>query len=177
VVDTLKLNPQEVKKFSYSMAANIPAGVDLLSGAIYASRKASAVTPVLPTTLSNSPAADSPTIQLPVHPGVGAYMLLNPIGANEERVIVTAVSGSGPYTATVAPELVYAHAANEPITYEPGASALVLTSTIATVVEGTLQGEVQRGVSAREYRLFLLGTLSDGQVKRGELILQVTEDF
>jgi hypothetical protein len=179
VAETLTKNPQEVVDVSFSMADNVPAGATVQTGKVYASRKAT-VSPSIPdqtTTVSSASVADASTIVLGANPGVGAYLLLHPQGAREELVLVTAVSGSGPtFTATVDPLLANAHNSGESVSYEPGASALVLASTTATVSQNVLTFRVQRGVSGRVYRLFLLGVLDTGAILRGELLLAVTED-
>jgi hypothetical protein len=173
---TVFKNPQEVVDVSFSMATNLPTGTALDSGEVYASRPATALMPDLSTALSSPAAAGDSSLQLPVDPLVGAFVWVNPGVATEERVLVTGVSGAGPFSVTVRPPLAHSHSLNEPVSYEPGVSAQVLHDTAAQVAGNVLQFRTKRGVSGRSYRLTIIGHVDSGEVRRGELTLSIVED-
>lgn len=177
VAETLQKNPQEIIDIAFSMVNNVPQGATITSGEVYASRKPNTDPAIanLSTTFSSTANADASTISLVANPGIGAYLLLHPLASNEELVIATNVTGIGPFTVTIDPLLAYQHLSGGQVTYEPGVSSQILTSTVATVTAGVLSFRVQRGVSARGYRLFLFGNLDTGAILRGELDLDVVE--
>ena len=178
VADTMEKNPQEIVDATFDMSENVPQGAAVATANVYASRKANAnpSIPDLTTSLSSGASADATSVSLGANPGVGAYLLINPSGTNEELVLVIAVSGTGPFTATVDPALANPHISGEQVTYEPGQSSLVLASTTASLPSANVLGfRAQRGVSGRTYRFFFLGNLDTGAKLRGELLLSITE--
>lgn len=162
--------------FSKQPAEKYPIGVDFKkalgtgetigSAQVYASRKDRAQ-----TTLSASASPNDSTISLPVDVKAGARVILNPKSANAEEVLVTQVSGSGPFTATILPPLAYAHAAAEPVSYEPGAPEVL---NGAPTVDGTVVlVKTQGGVSGESYGVTVLATVSATVVLEEDVRMRV----
>ena len=84
------------------------------------------------TTVNGTNTAGATTLNLNAHPGVGALLTVNPGQATQEKLLVSAVSGVGPYACTVSP-LQFAHDSPQVVDYYPGVSARVLVSTAGTV--------------------------------------------
>jgi hypothetical protein len=128
------------------------------------------------TTLAAGASAGAVSLSLTVHPGVGALLTVNPAGPNQEKLLVSAVSGSapGPYTCTVSP-LQFAHSNGEATNYYPGVSPRVLVSTSADVTTPEAVFTARRGQAAQTYHAVVLGTLADGQVRQKSFTLTMPE--
>ena len=173
---TVSKNPQEVVDVSYSFATHLPAGASISSGVVYASRVGTLALPDEASTLAANAAGDATTVDLSLNPGIGAFFRINPGQPTGEQMLVTNVSGSGPFTATINPALTLAHLATEPCTFEPGVGVQVLEGPVQVVDGDKFWFRTKRGVSNRLYHLWLLATLNTGLVLRGELTLQLTEE-
>lgn len=110
-------------------------------------------------------------ITLPVNVQIGAKVVLNPRKPNAEEVMVTDVSGVGPYTATIVPPLAYDHVADEPVQYEPGAPDVL---NGAPTVDGTVVVvKTQGGISGESYGLTVLATVSATVVLEEDVRMRV----
>lgn len=175
--------PLATKPFQVDVIADVEFGFDDpvalagtdLSGAIaWVSREVS-----VGTTLAASVAQGAATISLTANPGVGALLTLNPTGTKQEKLKVTSVSGTGPFVCGTNPTPDFDHANAEPLTFEPGVSTRLLTSTTATIVGATKAiVRKQRGMAAQEYRLTVLATLLGANAERvqGSIELAVVEE-
>ena len=90
------------------------AGATLSPGTTFA-----LLTTTTTTTLDSLAAAEAGTISLVADPGVGAMLVIEPSGF-PEQVYVSAVTGSGPFTATITPTLEEQHGATTPVTVYAG---------------------------------------------------------
>lgn len=118
--------------------------------------------------------AGATVLPLVAHPGVGALLIVNAAGPTHERLLVSAVGGIGPYTATVS-ALQFAHSSGETVTVYPGASTRVLTSTTASIQGTEAIFRSRLGQAGQSYWMVVLGTLGDGQVAQKTLRLTVSE--
>ena len=150
----------------------LPPGRTIAACELYASRK----TATLSAALAASSVADATSIQMTQHPGVGARLIINQAGATAELVKADAVSGSGPYTVTVFPSLMFAHLNGEAIDYEPGFSTGVLVSTVPTIANGDeIFPHLTRGVSGHTYRISMVMTLDNGDIIEAEFDMPVLD--
>jgi hypothetical protein len=130
------------------------------------------------TTLASQANAGATSVSLSAHPGTGALLTLNPAGvppnSTREKVWVSSVSGSGPFTASVSP-LQFGHSNGEDVSYLPGVTARVLVSGTATIDGTEAIFRLRRGAAARTYHAIALGTLADGQVVQKAISLSTPE--
>jgi hypothetical protein len=168
--------PSEILDLPFDFTKKIPETTTMTSAIAWVSR----ILVPLPSTqvAGTGGTINTSTIQLAIHPGVGATLIIDPAGLKRERVKVTSVSGAvAPFTATVDPPLWYGHSSGEAVDYEPGSSTRLLTSTTASVVPATGEATVRSrlGAANQEYRVNLLGTCSDGSKIQGQALLHVIE--
>lgn len=106
-------------------------------------------------------------------PGVGALLIVNAGQANAEKLLVSAVGGSGPYACTVSP-LQFAHANAEVVSVQPGVNARVLVSAAVVMAEAIIR--LRQATAGQTYLMAVIGTLADGQVVQKSITLIVTEE-
>lgn len=148
----------------------LPENAAVLSGRLLATRRGKTQT----TSLTASASPGATTLSLLANVKGGAALWLNVGQADEEPVLVLSVSGTGPYLATLASPLQLAHAANEQVKYDEGASDVVLASTTATVSGAVLGANIIGGL-IYEYTIIFLATLTGGQIVRDDVTL-ILED-
>jgi hypothetical protein len=165
--------PSETYTLAFAYQGKLPAGASLSSGEVFASQQSAPQQ----TTLSASAAAGAMSVSMAGDVGKGARLTLAPGSAHAEVVKVSAVTGSGPYTATIVPSLMFAHASGEPVTYEPSVSSDLLGSSVATIDATTQQARVvlQRGVHRQRYRVSMLVTLTNGDRLEDEVTVHVLD--
>jgi hypothetical protein len=169
----LSLGKQPSESFLYSVLAQqyLPVGRTIASVELFASRKDT----LLSASVTSIAAADATTLLMSASPGRGARMTVNAAGGTAEVVKANAVTGTGPYSVTVVPALMFAHSPGEPVDYEPGFSLGVLVSTAPTVGTQIIYPHVTRGVHGHTYRISMLMTLDNGDVIEAENELVVAD--
>jgi hypothetical protein len=125
----------------------------------------SSTTPLTPNPQLTAPApAGSTTITLNAHPGIGAMMILTPAGTGNfpsERVYATNVTGAGPYTVTVLPDLEFTHSTGADVQVYPGFNTTFLTQTAHTSILGkSVIHRAQRGQAGKVIKVVWLATTS-----------------
>jgi hypothetical protein len=168
---TVTKQPSETRKIAVDFSPYTDKyNTTLLSAIAFIARQVTIGT----TVASPGASAGATSLPLTVHPGVGALLTVNPDGPNREKLLVSAVSGTGPYTCTVSP-LQFAHSGEEPTNYYPGVSPRVLVSTSADVTTPEAVFTARRGQAAQTYHAVVLGTLADGQVRQKSFTLLMPE--
>ena len=124
------------------------------------------------TTVNGTNNAGATTLNLNAHPGVGALLTVNVGQATQEKLIVSGVSGSGPYVCTVSP-LQFQHTNAQAVDYFPGMNTRVLVSTTPSTSSVTIR--LQKAAAGQSYRMVPLATLADGQVAQKSIELNVSE--
>ena len=145
------------------------AGATLSPGTTYAS-----LTTTTTTTLDSLAAAEATTISLVANPGVGAMLLIEPTGF-AERVYVSAVSGSGPFTATIAPSLEEQHGATTAVTVYGGVTGTLLTSDVSTIQNLLAVNTARRGAANKTFKVVWVVPTSQGEVLQHSGILSTAE--
>jgi hypothetical protein len=126
------------------------------------------------TTVNGTNNAGATTLNLNANPGVGALVTVNVGQSTEEKLLVSAVSGSAPWQCTVSP-LQFTHANAENVDYFPGVSARLLVSTNATIVGSEAIFRLRRAAAGQSYRFVVIATLGDGQLYQKSITLNVSE--
>jgi hypothetical protein len=145
------------------------AGATLNPGTTFAS-----LTTTTSTTLSSVAAAEAGTILLVADPGVGAMLLIEPSGF-AERVYVSAVSGSGPFTATITPPLEEQHGAGTQVTIFGGVTGTLLASGTSTIQGLFALNTARRGAANKTFKLVWLVSTSQGETLQHSGLLSTTE--
>lgn len=161
--------PSETRDHPFDFAQNLGSAT-LVSVVGYASHVAT-----LSTTLNLAASAEAATLELVAHPGIGARLVVNPSGPNEEVLYVSAVSGVGPYVATIHPTTEFAHSGGETVSYDMGESTRILVSTTPTPSGSEAVFRSRRGDSGERYRLSAVAPLSSGEILQHTGFLDVTE--
>ena len=171
---TVVKQPSEIRDLSFNLAALIAQGATLMSAAAFACRN---LTPPLTTTLAAAASIDATTLSLTVNPGVGARVIVNPSGGTEESFKVSAISGTGPFTATITPSVEFSHSSGETCNYHPGASTRVLTSTVAVISGTQAIFRLRRGTSGQTYTVSVIGVCSNGEEIEDEVTVTITDIY
>jgi hypothetical protein len=145
------------------------AGATLSPGTTFASQ-----TTTTTTTLSSLAAAEASTIVLVANPGVGAMLIVEPSGF-AERVYVSAVTGSGPFTATITPTLEEQHGAGANVTVYTGVTGTLLTSGTSTIQGLLAVNTARRGAANKTFKVVWLVTTSQGETLQHSGILSTAE--
>ncbi len=148
----------------------LPANTALVSGILLVTMLGKTQT----TTLTAAASVGDPAISLEHNVKAGAEVILNPGQVDEEPLLVRSISGSGPYVAVLASAVQVAHANNEPVKYDQGATDLVLASPVASM-SGTFLGANIIGGLVYKYRIVFLATISNGQIVRDDVVLIVRD--
>lgn len=145
------------------------AGATLSPGTTYAS-----LTTTTTTTLDALAAAEATTISLVANPGIGAMLLIEPTGF-AERVYVSAVSGSGPFTTTIAPPLEEQHGATTAVTVYGGVTGTLLTTAASTIQNLLAVNTARRGAANKVFKLVWVVPTSQGEVLQHSGLLSTAE--
>jgi hypothetical protein len=118
------------------------------------------------------------TISLNVHPGLGAMLVLTPAGlptsnTPPERVYVTTVTGSGPFTCTILPDLEFSHAGGVDVTIYPGYNPAFFTATTSTIQGLTAINRARGGQDGTTLQLTWLATTSQAEVLQINALCQI----
>lgn len=153
------------------------AGATLSSAVLY-------VPSAVDTATSNLAAVANPgaaTISLNAHPGIGAMLTLTPAGlitsnTPPERVYVSNVTGSGPYTVSIVPTLEFSHVNGADVTVYQGFSGAFVTS-----VNSTFQGlfainRARGGQAGKLLKLVWVATTSQGEVLQVSGLVSIEEE-
>jgi hypothetical protein len=150
----------EVRDLSFNFGASAALANSALQSAVgFVSRDAA-----VGTTLAALAAIGAPTIQLTANPGVGSLLTVNPSGSNQEKLLVSGISGAGPYVCTVNPSPDFTHSNGEAITYEPGVTSRLFTSATASITGTQAIFRARRGAAGQRYRMTVLATLANTEV-------------
>jgi hypothetical protein len=174
MAESRQKQPSETISGAFDFSAPLAlAGANLDSGVLFASDKT--VTPVA-AELAAGPSAGDDEVSLDVHPGVGARLTINKLGATAEVVKVSAVAGGGPpHVCTIAPVLGFDHVSGEDVEVEPGVSDALLVSTTATISTTSAVFRARRGVHGHTYRISAIVTLDSTDVLEHEVDLVVSD--
>jgi len=171
-VTLLVKQPAEKFTVAIEFSGKLPSGATIASGSVVAAAMSE---PASSTTLAAAAAADATTLLLTANVLGGARLTVNPNGANQEVVHVLSISGAGPYTATLLGPLMKAHTTGEAVSYQPGASADVLTSTTATISGTQARATVKKGIHGQHYQLTFFVVLSNGDNLEEDLPMRIVQ--
>lgn len=150
------------------------AGATLSSGATYVSSAVSSFT----TQLSAQANSGATTLSLASHPGIGAMLILTPAGTGStppERVYVSNVTGTGPYTVTLVSDLEFTHASGADVTVFQGYSGAFLTSTTPTFQGLLAINRARRGQAGKTLKVAFVVTTSQGERLHGNTLVAIEE--
>lgn len=122
----------------------------------------------VPSQLTVLAPAGATTITMNSHPGIGAMLILTPAGTGNfppERVFVTNVTGAGPYTVTVTPDLEFQHSNGADVQVYLGFNTTFLTQTAATSILGkSVIHRAQRGQAGKVLKSVWIATTSQAEL-------------
>jgi hypothetical protein len=168
----------ETKAYPINLAALLSVGATLDTVQMTASRAAPMLGafPLQQTTLAGAVSIGDGTIQLHANPGVGALLIIRPGQGDEERVKVTAISGTeDPFTATITPVAWAGHSNSDPVSYEPGVNARLFADDTPTPSGTSVTPMIRLGSQGQTYRISALATANDNQVVEDEFTLVVSD--
>lgn len=155
-----KFSKQPTEQYVIQMdyTDRLPAGSVIASALVHAT-----ILDLKETTLAAAVIAGATTVSLTGNPGQGAELKLSAgVVGSEEVSKVTAVTGTGPYTCTLAVPAVNGHQNAAKVSYSSGGSVAVLESTTGVVVGAVVKGRVKGGINPKQYKIWFLAILDTG---------------
>lgn len=161
-----EIRKQIGEKFTFAVdfTPKLPDNAALVSGVLLATRRGK----TSQTTLTATVSPGDMTITILDDVKGGAALILNVGQSNEEPLLVSSISGPGPYIAALARPAQLAHAAGESIKYDQGATDLVLATPVATI-SGTMAKANIIGGLIYEYMVTFLVTTTTGDIIREDV--------
>jgi hypothetical protein len=155
----------------HHVAATINSAVDYISSAL----------PVAtPSQLTALASPGTPTISLNTHPGIGAKLILTPAGTGSnppEHVYVTNVTGAGPFTVTITPDLEFQHSNGADVTVFLGFNTTFLTQTASTSILGkSVIHRAQRGQAGKQLKSVWIATTSQAELLSTTGLISLEEE-
>ena len=170
-MESFTKNPTEDYPIGFDFRRKLPAGT-LVAGIIGSAFR---LTDWFAARISSAYTAGSATLMLDVNVKAGAVLRLDADTDTEETGYVQSVTGSGPYAVTLFKPLVYDHAANSVVAYQPGATADVLKPEHSAIGASgqEIQVWVKGGIAGQKYEVSAFVTLNNGATLRDEVLMRV----
>jgi hypothetical protein len=170
-MESFTKNPTEDYPIGFDFRRKLPDGT-LIAGIIGSAFR---LTDWFAARLTSAYTAGANTLLLDVNVRAGAVLILDRDTDTEEIVYVQAVTGSGPYAATLFKPMVYDHAANSVVAYQPGATADVLKPEQSAIGASgqEVQVWVKGGIAGQKYEVSVFVTLNNGATLRDAVLMRV----
>lgn len=154
--------------FAVDFSPKLPVNTTIVSGILLACQKET----IQVTTLAAGCSAGAATVSVSVNVKAGAVLTLNEGGVVEEVVLVSSVSGAGPYIATLASAVQVDHPSGEAMEYDPGATDLLLASSTPAISGSLMKANVIGGLVGK-YMIIFLATTNTGKIIREDVLVYV----